>query len=62
MVVKLKIASKSDILSCTVEESLQKHQDGAEIFIEVGPGKVLSGLVRKTLKDVMTLHVEVQQV
>lgn len=41
------------------EESLQKlYQDGAEIFIEVGPGKVLSGLVRKTLKDVMTLHVE----
>lgn len=28
------------------------HNDGATEFIEVGPGKVLQGLVKRTLKDV----------
>lgn len=34
------------------------HDDGVDTFIEVGPGKVLSGLVRKTLSDVKIFHVE----
>jgi [acyl-carrier-protein] S-malonyltransferase len=34
------------------------HRLGARIFVEVGPGKVLSGLVRRTLPDAKTLHVE----
>jgi len=31
---------------------------GARIFIEVGPGKVLTGLIKKTLKNVLLLNVE----
>jgi len=30
------------------------HADGANTFVEVGPGKVLRGLVKRTLKDVQT--------
>lgn len=30
------------------------HEDGAEHFVEVGPGKVLQGLVKRTLKDIET--------
>lgn len=32
--------------------------EGVDIFIECGPGKTLSGLVKKTLKDVTILRVE----
>lgn len=31
------------------------HADGAERFVETGPGKVLTGLVRRTLSDVQAL-------
>lgn len=34
------------------------HADGIDTFIECGAGKTLSGLVRKTLKDVKVLNVE----
>jgi [acyl-carrier-protein] S-malonyltransferase len=34
------------------------YAGGADIFIEVGPGKTLSGLVKKTLSDVRIFHVE----
>ncbi|NGP76706.1 ACP S-malonyltransferase [Balneolaceae bacterium YR4-1] len=36
-------------------QTLQKmSDDGADHFVEVGPGKVLQGLVKRTLKDVET--------
>ena len=28
------------------------HELGAERFVEVGPGRVLTGLVKRTLRDV----------
>ncbi|MTI79843.1 MAG: ACP S-malonyltransferase [Firmicutes bacterium] len=41
------------------EESVQNlHQQGYNAFVEVGPGKVLSGLVKKTLKGIKPLNVE----
>jgi [acyl-carrier-protein] S-malonyltransferase len=33
-------------------------REGARTFVEVGPGKVLSGLVRHTTHDARALHVE----
>ncbi|AIM38336.1 erythronolide synthase [Sphingobacterium sp. ML3W] len=42
-----------------VEEIEAMYDDGARIFIEVGPGKVLTGLTKSCLdKDEVTLHVE----
>lgn len=41
------------------EESVQRlHGDGYTTYIEVGSGKVLSGLIRKTIKGAVTLNVE----
>lgn len=34
------------------------YEAGVRIFVEVGPGKVLTGLIKKTLKDVFLLNVE----
>ncbi|HCK99120.1 MAG TPA: [acyl-carrier-protein] S-malonyltransferase, partial [Candidatus Marinimicrobia bacterium] len=31
--------------------------DGADTFIEIGPGKVLQGLIKRTIKDVNILGV-----
>lgn len=33
-------------------------QDGVDIFIEIGPGRTLSGFMKKIAKDVKVLHVE----
>lgn len=34
------------------------HEAGADRFVEFGPGRTLTGLVKKTLKDVSALNVE----
>ncbi|CAI2768772.1 type I polyketide synthase [Flavobacterium collinsii] len=42
-----------------VDEIQAMYADGARIFIEVGPGKVLTGLTKSCLnQDAITLHVE----
>jgi len=38
------------------ETLLALRERGAERFVEVGPGKVLSGLVKRTLRDVELAH------
>ncbi len=38
------------------ETVLAMHEQGAERFIEVGPGKVLTGLVKRTVRDVELVH------
>jgi len=38
------------------ETLLAMHDRGAERFVEVGPGRVLTGLVKRTLKDVELAH------
>jgi [acyl-carrier-protein] S-malonyltransferase len=35
---------------------LALHERGVERFVEVGPGRVLTGLVKRTLKDVELVH------
>ena len=35
--------------------------DGYDTFIEIGPGKVLSGLVKRIAKDARVLNVEDQK-
>lgn len=34
------------------------QKDGIDVFVELGPNKVLTGLVKKTLKDITALQVE----
>ncbi|MDR3242377.1 MAG: ACP S-malonyltransferase [Clostridiales Family XIII bacterium] len=34
------------------------HEDGVELFVEIGPGRTLSGLVKKIVPDAETAHVE----
>ncbi len=38
------------------ETMLAMHDRGAERFVEVGPGRVLTGLAKRTLKDVELAH------
>ena len=38
------------------ETVLAMHEQGAERFVEVGPGKVLTGLVKRTVRDVELVH------
>ena len=38
------------------ETLLAMHERGGERFVEVGPGRVLTGLVKRTLKDVELAH------
>lgn len=41
-----------------VDELNAMQADGIEAFVELGPNKVLTGLVKKTLKDVVSVNVE----
>lgn len=41
-----------------VESIIQMKEHGVNTFIEVGPGKVLSGLIRRIVQDVKILNVE----
>ena len=34
------------------------QESGIDTFIELGPGKVLTGLVKKTLTDVTAMNIE----
>ena len=43
------------ILNQTIKNMIS---DGVDTFIEVGAGKVLSGLIKKISKDVKVFHVE----
>ncbi|MER3452597.1 MAG: hypothetical protein C4344_02645, partial [Acidimicrobiia bacterium] len=36
---------------------LRLHQDGARVFVELGPGGVLTGLVKRTLPDATAVSV-----
>jgi [acyl-carrier-protein] S-malonyltransferase len=38
------------------ETLLELRRRGVERFIEVGPGRVLTGLVKRTLEDVELVH------
>jgi [acyl-carrier-protein] S-malonyltransferase len=45
--------------SVLFEASIRKMlENGVDTFVEIGPGKVLSGFVRKVSRDVRTLNVE----
>ena len=46
----------SPVKFTTELENMQK--DGYDTFIELGPGKVLTGLVKKTLKGVLAVNIE----
>jgi [acyl-carrier-protein] S-malonyltransferase len=38
------------------ETVLAMHAEGATRFVEVGPGRVLTGLIKRTLQDVELVH------
>ncbi len=38
------------------ETVLAMHENGATTFVEVGPGRVLTGLIKRTIKDVELVH------
>jgi [acyl-carrier-protein] S-malonyltransferase len=41
------------------EQSVRRmYADGARIFVEVGPGTALSGMIRRTVGDAVLCHVE----
>ena len=62
------VASKEDIKDLLIrqvsssvlfEESLRRMlDDGVDTFVEIGPGKALSGFVKKITKDVAIYNVE----
>jgi [acyl-carrier-protein] S-malonyltransferase len=57
---KIKEALISQIVSCVLWEDtiVRMIKDGVDTFVEVGPGKVLSGLVKKIKRDARVFNVE----
>lgn len=53
---KLVLQAKSPVLWAQTLQAMAAN--GVDTFVELGPGKVLSGLVKRTLKDVTILRVE----
>ena len=53
---KLVLQVKSPVYWQETIENMRK--DGVDLFVEVGPGKTLSSLAAKTIKDTEELHVE----
>ncbi|MEI6845602.1 MAG: ACP S-malonyltransferase [Candidatus Firestonebacteria bacterium] len=50
---------KQVVSSVLWEDTINRMvKDGVELFVEVGPGKVLSGLVRKIKKDARVFNIE----
>lgn len=51
---------QKQIVSPVRWQSIVEHMaaQGADTFVELGPGTTLSGLIKKTLPDARTLHVE----
>lgn len=53
------ILSKHVISPVRFRKSIEEMiEQGVDIFIEIGPGKVLSGFIKKTNKDVSVMNVE----
>ncbi len=57
--VEIKMFLEKQLLSPVLWTETIKHmlQGGAEVFVEVGPGRVLSGLLRKIDRQIKTLSV-----
>jgi len=63
--------SASEVVQCLIEQLdhpvrwvdviRRLAREGVEVFIEVGPGKVLSGLVKRIDEGVRVYHVEDRQ-
>jgi len=56
--IKVKLRDQTFSPVRWVDSVLKMIEEGVKAFIEVGPGKVLSGLIRSTDKDVKLLRVE----
>ena len=57
----LQLVSGSDTLADgagTLADGVNSYTDGVDTFIEIGPGRTLTGFLKKINKDVTGLHIE----